>query len=339
MPRSTVRCPQASRLDQRGHTMRNGIIKRCGCRDKDGRKLGRRCRKLSSPRHGAWYYVAELPPRSDGRRRRLLRGGFRTAKDALTERHAAESLLQFAPHDDHDTVERVVALLLTTKNGQPLPDHEDVRRKLGAGVSLTRHETVSEYLDGWISHHGMAPSTLNGYRRHIHWWKGEVGSIRLDRLRVAHVTPAFSQLRDSGVSAATVQRYRATLRSALNDAVREQRIMVNPAALVKLPSGKAPKPVVWTATRIEKWRADLAARIQAEKVDPGLGRARNDRPIWEFVTRPKVAVWPPQLVGNSSMRRRATGSPHSGMSPALRDYDAESCVGWSGLMWTWRPRR
>jgi hypothetical protein len=39
---------------------------------------------------------------------------------------------------------------------------------------------------------------------------------------------------------------RATLRSALNDAIREGLITTNPAALVKLPPGKRPKAYVWT---------------------------------------------------------------------------------------------
>jgi integrase len=57
------------------------------------------------------------------------------------------------------------------------------------------------------------------------------------------------------VEAASIQRIRAALRSALSDAVNEQLIEVNPAKLVKLPSGKRPKPLVWTDARVAAWHA------------------------------------------------------------------------------------
>ena len=39
------------------------VFKRCGCRDQESsRLLGTRCPKLRSPRHGSWYFSADLPP-------------------------------------------------------------------------------------------------------------------------------------------------------------------------------------------------------------------------------------------------------------------------------------
>ena len=55
-------------------------------------------------------------------------------------------------------------------------------------------------------------------------------------------------------SDANRQRVRGTLRSALNDAVRQQLIPTNSAALVKLPSGKAPRALVWTSERVRRWQ-------------------------------------------------------------------------------------
>ena len=45
-------------------------------------------------------------------------------------------------------------------------------------------------------------------------------------------------------SDANRQRIRATLRSALDDAVRQGLVLVNVAGLVKLPSVKRPKALV-----------------------------------------------------------------------------------------------
>ena len=56
------------------------------------------------------------------------------------------------------------------------------------------------------------------------------------------------------LSPATLARIRATLRAALNAAIREGPISVNPARLVELPAPARPHPAVWTAPREAAWR-------------------------------------------------------------------------------------
>jgi integrase len=53
---------------------------------------------------------------------------------------------------------------------------------------------------------------------------------------------------------ATKQRIRATLRTALNAAIRRQLITFNPASWVELESGKRPKAVLWTDRHVARWR-------------------------------------------------------------------------------------
>lgn len=53
---------------------------------------------------------------------------------------------------------------------------------------------------------------------------------------------------------ATKQRIRATLRTALNAAIRRQLITFNPASWVELDSGKRPKAVLWADQHVEHWR-------------------------------------------------------------------------------------
>ncbi|MEU6702569.1 site-specific integrase [Streptomyces wuyuanensis] len=53
---------------------------------------------------------------------------------------------------------------------------------------------------------------------------------------------------------ATKQRIRATLRTALNGAIRRQLITFNPAAHVELASGKRPKAVLWADQHVARWR-------------------------------------------------------------------------------------
>ncbi|PWI06552.1 site-specific integrase [Streptomyces sp. NWU339] len=52
---------------------------------------------------------------------------------------------------------------------------------------------------------------------------------------------------------ATKQRIRATLRAALNSAIRKQLITFNAAEWVELESGKRPKAKLWTAQHVERW--------------------------------------------------------------------------------------
>lgn len=62
--------------------------------------------------------------------------------------------------------------------------------------------------------------------------------------------------------------------------------MVNVAKLVKLPSGKAPKPMVWTIEREQRWRAEVDKHNKTYK------RARDLTPPPQT-----VMVWRPDQLG------------------------------------------
>ncbi|MET8151273.1 tyrosine-type recombinase/integrase [Actinoplanes sp. NPDC049668] len=55
-------------------------------------------------------------------------------------------------------------------------------------------------------------------------------------------------------SPSTLHRIRATLRSALNAAIREGLLRDNPARYVEVPSPRRPHALVWTAQRVEAWQ-------------------------------------------------------------------------------------
>lgn len=52
----------------------------------------------------------------------------------------------------------------------------------------------------------------------------------------------------------TIKRIRATLSSALADAIPQQLITVNPAKLIRLPGNRRATNLIWTAPRVEEWR-------------------------------------------------------------------------------------
>ena len=80
-------------------------------------------------------------------------------------------------------------------------------------------------------------------------------------VRRAHVEAAYEKIMAESaghvrpVGPATIQRIHATLRKALNDAVRERRLTDNPARHVELPRSKRSRPLAWTRLRVLQWMA------------------------------------------------------------------------------------
>ncbi|WP_344591420.1 site-specific integrase [Actinomadura vinacea] len=121
--------------------------------------------------------------------------------------------------------------------------------------------TVSEWLRRWLENHPGAPSTVGGYADHVRRYLNPLlGHLLLAELSVVHVEEMFAVIarehEQAGrrLTAATLDRIRATLRAALNAALRQGLLEENPASLVALPPTRRPRAVVWTATRVEHWR-------------------------------------------------------------------------------------
>jgi len=200
------------------------VYRRCGCADPaTGRPIGAGCPRLAKRGHGSWYVTLELPLDPDGRRRRIRRGGYPT-------RQAARQAL--------------------AKLATPGP----------AGSAAI---TTGQWLGRWLAcRTSPASSTVRGYAAHVRLYlQPHLGPILLAELTTAHVQAMFTaiirqhQATGHRVTAATLARIRATLRAALNTAIRHGLITGNPARHVELPPARRPHAVVWTASRIEHWRA------------------------------------------------------------------------------------
>jgi integrase len=200
-------------------------FRRCGCRDrKTGRRLGGRCPRLADAGHGSWYLCLELGIGSDGRRCRLRCGGYPSQKAA---RQALDQLC--------------------IPSGGP-----------GGGTGWTTGRWLARWLAG---KEGLRPSSVRSYQGHVRLYLvPHLGRIPLRSLTPADLQAMFSTIQRQHaaagrpVSAATLVRIRATLRSALNAAVREQLITDNPARWVQLPQVRRPHPVIWTGARVTAWR-------------------------------------------------------------------------------------
>jgi hypothetical protein len=209
------------------NSTRDIVFKRCGCADPDtGRQLAGRCPHLADPAHGSWYYTVQVTT-VGGRKARYRRGGFATREAAAAARQA----ILDGPAD-----------------------------QAAAGAW-----TVARWLRYWLAQAGphLRPSTAHGYRDHIdRYLIPSIGRITLADLTGKRLQACFSLLsrqrtrKGTLIAASTVDRVRATLRSALNAAVREDLIAANPLAHVRLDKPVRPHPVIWTDERVEAWRRD-----------------------------------------------------------------------------------
>ncbi|MGN9779833.1 tyrosine-type recombinase/integrase [Nonomuraea sp. ZG12] len=308
--------------------MANGTTyKTCACKDPaTGKKLGKSCPKLRrgaggserwSSTHGTWAYQLELPAHADGRRRTpLRRRGFTCLEDAETELDHARGLLAL---DDDPAVRRQIATLMLSvlKDTKKLPDAEEVRRKVRTHQDLNRHVTVGEWLEEFLGRkRRIEPTTRRTYESHIRLYLAPyLGTIRLDRLRVSDIAGMFDAIEEFNdvirterasddperqatvryrrpVGPSTVHRIRATLRHALNIAIKQDRLLdFNPAAAVELPPAVRCKPLVWTETRVAQWRLDHEARMAEVRRARG-GKRMDPIAVYIGTSRPSpVMVW------------------------------------------------
>ena len=202
------------------------VSRRCGCPavkdDHGGTLRGDDGRALREHRPGCqptWQYVHDLPPGPGGKRRQKTKGGFPTRREA--QRALRSSLEQ-------------------TERGY---------------VPSVGKLTVGNYLDAWLtSKVNLRWTTAAAYSSHIRLHlKPAIGHVRLVELRHEHVENLFADLRDrpaNALSARTLQRVKATLNSALNDAVKRRQIPYNPAAHVELPRVHSDQRTVWSMAEL-----------------------------------------------------------------------------------------
>lgn len=218
--------------------MKGSISKRCPCpveRDSKGRKKA--CRKS----HGSWSFVGDLGhDPTTGKRRQVRKSGFRTADEA----------------------EAALALFLA--------DHAN---------GLTAHDgriNVGAYLRDWLEQKteaGTRATTLREYRRHVDTYLiPHLGRHRLGDLRATHIErmlreiakpiPAVPDGQRVGngqhraartLSATSIRRVHATLRSALTSAKKKHLVPFNAAESVELPKATKKKVQPWSPEELGRF--------------------------------------------------------------------------------------
>jgi integrase len=255
--------------------VRGTAYRYCSCRDRaTGRELAD-CPKRSSRRHGGWAYTAYVLTLTG--RRRLRRRGFGSKTAAEDFGDQVTDLLDLA-EGDRQVAARIGDLIYTqSQYTATLPTVEELRRRLGAGADLaTGEQTVGEYLAAWLAgKRRMRPATRRAATAHVAFFTKHLGDIPLHRLTRDHVNTAIAtRIADSEratrddtarrsratangypappgrpltvISAASLARMIATLRSALSAAVLDRRLTHNPAARIELPEHIRPEIQPWS---------------------------------------------------------------------------------------------
>ena len=263
---------------------------RCAC--PAGQKCPDLWRKDGSwnARHGSAGFACRVPTSSGTKL--VKRFGYASKAEARAAGGHVGELLALAGADT-GTRARIGDLIAATKRGAPLPAAEDVRRRLGLGLDPGQPGvTAGEWLDSWVAgkRRTRRPSAVRSYEMHIRvWLKPQLGHIALERLNASHIEDVFSRISQFNAEVerqraegralisidgderaqpricgpSTQRRIFATLRAALNAAVRQRQLSWNPCAGVELDP-EAP-------AEAQRWSPAQAAAFIAATADDPMG--------------------------------------------------------------------
>ncbi|MFJ4125196.1 site-specific integrase [[Kitasatospora] papulosa] len=166
--------------------------------------LGKKCPKLVGRKHGSYSVRQELPSRADGTRRSFSRAGYESLKAAQADLDHIRALLGLADADDSEGLDQIAELLEKVADEKaPLPDIESTRRRLSHGLDLTSRLTVGDWLDIWLAGKKGRQSAISrdesNIRVHL---QPRIGHLRLDRLRVTHLSEMFEAIAEANVEIA-----------------------------------------------------------------------------------------------------------------------------------------
>jgi integrase len=155
---------------------------------------------------------------------------------------------------------------------------DEARNAVNRGTYVAPQSlTVADWLRTWITAHEvqLKPSTAHTYRLNIErYLVPRIGHQRVQSLSPSQLSIVFRTMAESGgkdgkpLSGRTVDFARAVLRRAMQDAVLERIVEVNPVIGTKRPRQLKPKHNTWTGPQLQTF----------------LDRVEDDRlsPLWEL---------------------------------------------------------
>ncbi len=144
----------------------------------------------------------------------------------------------------------------------------DARRAIEQGAVLPdERQTLATYLATWLATvaHDLKPGTMQRHeeivRLHL---TPRLGRLKLARLTPLQIQSLYSDLLESGLAPATVERIHAVLHKSLEDAVRLDVLPRNVCDRVRVPRKRSPAKRVFTG---EQARIFLAA-VEGDRLGP-----------------------------------------------------------------------
>ena len=206
-------------------------------------------------------------------------------------------------------------------------------RDSGQQPWLLDNVTVEDWLEHWLEE--ILPlsvrwKTRSGYASHLRLHViPTIGAARLSELRPETLERLYRRLIEDGRSTHVVHGVHRVLRSSLNEAVRRQRLLTNPAALARPPRVERSEIEPLTA---DECRAVLAAsrgRLNAARWSvalalglrqgEALGLMWDDIDLDAGVLRVRRAVQRRTWAHGCSPRRKERAGAARGGVPAARD--------------------
>ena len=127
--------------------------------------------------------------------------------------------------------------------------------------------TVGQFLDRWLEAKAPAlrPKTLEYYRDFVRLYlKPVLGGLRLWDLRPDHLQALYADMLKRGLNPATVRLCHATIRTALNDALRWGLAARNVAQAVRPPRPERREMKTWTPEEARRFlEAAAGSRFEA----------------------------------------------------------------------------
>lgn len=206
------------------------------------------------PDTGTWWFVIDLPPSGEGKRRQIKRRGFPTKKaalEAMDELRAASRKGTFVP-----------------------PARQSLRDFL-----------INEWLPA--ARRELEETTWEDYERKLRLHVvPALGGVQLQALDAGSLNALYTHLLDEGrkdrkpggLAPRTVRYIHAILHSALDDAVRWRRIPLNPAGQANPPAARLAKPPemkVWTNAQLRRFFELCQLDTGTESPEPEFASARR----------------------------------------------------------------
>lgn len=132
---------------------------------------------------------------------------------------------------------------------------KEAERKLEYGISVDADKiTVETWMDKWLADYKrqrVQPTTYEGYQYNIRHIKSALGKLKLRGLKPEHVQAFVNELQNEG-KMRTLKISHTLLCAALDQAVKNDYIIKNPARMVVLPKQERKEAKVLTPDE-QKW--------------------------------------------------------------------------------------